>query len=174
MKNLLLLISLLLCGCPSTDRPQENLRQIEPDEDRPIELSAEHNAAFVEALKPALAKGIAEGLTQFFKELYEGLDIKSETESKLMESVFDNVEQQESTISVTVHSNSYNKSECRNVTLSGRAYIRLSKIPSSEKTTYAIVVQCKDSMPIKMFRLDLTDSKTWQYAQIAILTKNID
>ena len=165
---------MVLCGCPSTDRPQENLRQIEPAEDRPIELSAEHNTAFVEALKPALAKGIAEGVNQFFIELYEGLDIKSETDSKLMESVFDNMEQQESTISISVHSNSYNKSECRNVTLSGRAYIRLSKIPCAEKTTYAIIVQCQDSIPIKMFRLDLTDSKTWQYAQMAILTKNID
>ena len=173
MKHLPLLTLFVFCGCPAPDLPQQTLGRIESVEDKPIELPANHNAAFVEALKPALANGIAEAINNFYEELYGVLDIKSETDVKLMESVFENMEQQESTISIAIHGDQFPKSESRIANISGSPYIQLSRIHSTGNKTYAIVIQCVDGVPSKMFQLNLTDNQNWQYMDIELSGSNI-
>ena len=173
MKNLPLLLLFVFCGCPSPNPPQQAADRPESVDNKSIELPPDVNAAFVEALKPALAKGFAEAISQFYVELYGALDIKSEADSKLMESVFENMEDQESTISIAVHGNQFPKSESRIANISGSPYIQLSRIHCVGDETYAIVIQRVDGVPIKMFQLNLTESQTWQYMDIEVSSNNI-
>lgn len=174
MKNLPFLLLLVFCGCPSADPPQQTVGPTESAEVKPIELSPDHDTAVVEALKPAVAAGVAEAINQFFEGLYEGLGIEGDADFKLIESAFENMKEQRSTLSITVHGNQYSKAESRNVTVSGQPFIQLSRIPCAGNETYAIVTQYVDTIPVKIFRLNLVDNQNWQYTDIEISTKDID
>ena len=110
----------------------------------PIELPPEVNDAFVDAMKPAIAQGIANIANEMGRKMIGELEITDDVESLLLNpglNVVNETQTDDSVITVYLFRrySAYDKPTTHELSIHGRLFVRLCRIPVDSDQTHAII-----------------------------------
>ena len=110
----------------------------------PIELSPEVNDALVEAMKPAIAQGIANIANDMGRKMIAELEITDDVETLLLNpglNVVNETQTEHSTISVYLFRrySALDNPTTHELSIHGRLFVRLCRIPIDSDQTHAVI-----------------------------------
>lgn len=110
----------------------------------PIELPPEINDAFVDAMRPAIAQGIANIANEMGRKMVAELEITDDVESLLLNpglNVVNETLTEDSTITVYLFRQypARDKPTTHELSIHGRLFVRFCRIPADSKQTHAVI-----------------------------------